>query len=89
MKMREQWTMSKEHAEELGNALLDAASDKSPVCQIVSVQDKLVSLPIKGGQYLVNNGAVRTVLVHDDRLSMLNNESVDDEHFDNNVVSLR
>ncbi len=89
MNMREQWTMSKEHAEELGNALLDAASDKSPMCQIVSVQDKLVSLPIEGGEYLANNGAIRTVIVHDNNLSLLNGEESFTDGSTGNVVSIR
>ena len=83
--MQATWNMTKEHAEELGNALLDAAADKSDVCQIVNVDGKMASVPVENGHYLVGTGSI---FVHTDDLSPIRQTYDDsDEHDSDNVVS--
>ena len=79
--MQATWQMTKAHAAELGNALLDAATDESQVCQIISVEDKMVSIPVENGQFLIGAGSILVCL------NDLSPIAEDEEQF-NNVVNL-
>ena len=77
--MQATWNMTKEHAEELGNALLDAAADINDVCQIVNVDGRMASVPVENGQYLVGTGSI---FVHKDEYNPIRQHSDDSDNCD-------